>query len=134
MLMKRYSPGHTACALQQSVIIVFFMKQYVVDELRAADYESLKTYMQTHYGPAALDGIYWIPLENDLLTDIQKAHRACQPHYFAVDLAKSRLVLELLVRTPSTLRCDCIRYATQAQRNWLIALVDDIFTQLEIIT
>ena len=110
------------------------MKQYVIDELRAADYESLKTYMQKHYGPAAMGGIYWIPLDNGLLTDIQKAHRACQPHYFAVDLAENRLVLELLVRTKNILRCDCIRYATQAQRNWIIAFVDDIFNQLEIMT
>jgi hypothetical protein len=110
------------------------MKQYVIDELRAADYESLKTYLQEHYGPVAMRGIYWIPLENGLLTDIQKAHRACQPHYFAVDLAENRLALELLVRTKSILRCDCIRYATQAQRNWIIALVDDIFNQLEIMT
>ena len=51
------------------------MKQYVIDELRAVDYESLKIYMQEHYGPAAVEGIYWIPLENGLLTNIQKAHR-----------------------------------------------------------
>lgn len=110
------------------------MKQYVIDELRAKDYESLKTYLPKHYGPAVVDGIYWIPLENGLLTDIQKAHRACQPHYFAVELAENRLALELLVRTQSILRCDCIGYATEAQRNWLIACVDDIFNQLEIMT
>ncbi len=110
------------------------MKQYVIDELRAVDYESLKTYLQDHYGPTAVDGIYWIPLENGLLTDIQKTHRDCQPHYFAVDLDENRLALELLVRPQSVLRCDCIGYATPAQRDWLIALVDDIFNQLEILT
>ena len=110
------------------------MKQYVIDELRAADYQSLKTYMQEHFGSAALDGIYWIPLENDLLTDTQKKHRDCQPHYFAVDLDENRLVLELLVRTKNIMRCDCIGYATPAQRNWLIAYFDDIFNQLEIMT
>ena len=110
------------------------MKQYVIDELRAVDYESLKTYLQDHYGPAAVDGIYWIPLENGLLTDIQKTHPDCHPHYFAVDLDENRLALELLVRPQSVLRCDCIGYATPAQRDWLIALVDDIFNQLEILT
>ena len=125
---------YTSCTLQQTVIIIFFMKQYVIDELRAADYQSLKTYLQEHFGPAAMNGIYWIPVENGLLTDIQKAHRECQPHYFAVDLAENSLALELLVRTKSTMRCDCIRYATEAQRNWLIALIDGIFNQLEIMT
>jgi len=110
------------------------MKQYVIDELRAVDYESLKTYLQEHYGPAAMDGIYWIPLENGLLTDIQKDHHACQPHYFAADLDENRLALELLVRSKNTVRCDCIQYATEAQRNWLIAFIDDIFNQLTIMT
>ena len=110
------------------------MKQYVIDELRAADYESLRAYLQEHYGSAAMDGVFWIPLENSLLTDIQKGHRDCQPHCFAVDLAENRLALELLVRSKSTMRCDCIRYATEAQRNWLIAFIDDIFNQLEIMT
>lgn len=110
------------------------MKQYVIDELRAADYKSLRTYLQKHYGPVAMDGIYWIPVENDLLTDIQKAHRECQPHYIAVDLDENRLALELLVRTQSTLRCDCIRYATKAQLSWIIALIDDIYNQLGLMT
>jgi len=110
------------------------MKQYVIDELRATDYESLRTYLQKHYGPDALGGVYWIPVENALLTDIQKAHRECQPHCVAVDLDENRLALELLVRTQSTMRCDCIRYASEAQRNWLIALIDDIFNQLGIMT
>ena len=108
------------------------MKQYVIDELRPADYQLLKSYLHEHYGPAALGGIYWIPLGKDLLTDIQKAHRDCQPHCFAVDLGENRLVLELLVRTRNIMRCDCIGYATPAQRNWLIAFVDGIFNQLDI--
>jgi hypothetical protein len=111
------------------------MKQYVIDELRAADYQSLKAHLTQHYGPAAMDGrIYWIPVENGLLTDIQKAHRECRPHYFAVELDENHLACELLVRTKSRMRCDCIGYATEAQRNWFIAFIDDIFNQLEIMT
>ena len=110
------------------------MKQYVIDELRATDYQSLKTYLQEHLDPATLDGVYWIPLAKDLLTDIQNAHRDCQPYYFAVEIDENRLAVELLVRTKSIMRCDCIGYATQAQRNWIIGFVDDIFNQLEIMT
>ena len=110
------------------------MKQYVIDELRAPDYESLRTYLYKHYGPAVMDSVYWIPVENDLLSDNQKAHRECRPHYFAVDLDENRLALEFLVRTQSTMRCDCICYASEAQRNWVIALIDDIFNQLGIMT
>ena len=110
------------------------MRQYLIDELRPADLDSLKTYLAKHYVPDALGGLFWIPLAGDLLTDTQKAHPECQPHYFAVDLDESRLACELLVRTKSRMRCDCISYATEVQRNWLIALIDDIFDQLKIMT
>jgi hypothetical protein len=110
------------------------MKQYVIDELRSADYQALKKYLDEHYGPAALKGIYWIPLAAKVLTAVQQAHRACQPHYVAVDLDPNRMACELLVRTQNRVRCDCIRYATEEQFSWLIALIDDIFNRLKIIT
>jgi len=110
------------------------MRQYVIDELRSPDYETLRTHLQEQFGPAAMDGIFWIPVENGLLTDTQKTHHQCQPHYFAVELHKNRLAVELLVRTKSALRCDCIGYASDDQRNWIIALIDGIFNQLDIMT
>ena len=90
---------HTACLLQQSVIIIFFMKKYVIDELRAADYEALKIYLDEQYGPAEMGGIYWIPIAADILTDIQSEHTECRPQYFAVDLDGNRLVCEFLARS-----------------------------------
>jgi hypothetical protein len=44
------------------------------------------------------------------------------------------LACELLVRTQNRVRCDCIGYATEEQFSWLIALIDDIFNRLQIIT
>jgi hypothetical protein len=110
------------------------MKQYVIDELRPEDYKTLKKYLDTQYGPAAMDGIYWIPVASDLLTDVQIEHPECRPHCFALDLEQNRLCCEFLVRTKNRMRCDCIRYATENQRNWIIGLVDNIFHQLEIKT
>jgi hypothetical protein len=125
---------HTACALQQSVIILYFMKQYVIDELRPGDYEALKTYLDERYGPAAMDGIYWIPIAAEMLTDIQSEHIGCQPQHFALDLDSNRLACELLSRSKNRVRCDCIVYATEDQRNWIIGLVDNIFDRLQIKT
>lgn len=110
------------------------MKQYLIDELRPADYEALKIFMDRQYGPPAMDRIYWIPVEADVLSNIQLAHPECRPHYFAVDLDETRLACELLVRSKNCLRCDCIHYATKNQRNWLIELIDSIFNQLQIKT
>ena len=123
----------TACTLQQTVIIVLFMKQYLIDELRASDYQALKKYFDEHYGPAALEGIYWIPVAADLLTAVQYEHRECQPHCIAVDLDRNRLACELLVRSQNRVRCNCIGYATEKQFSWLVALIDDVFNRLKII-
>ena len=110
------------------------MKQYVIDELRTEDYKTLKKYLDAQYGPVAMDGIYWVPIDSNLLTEIQSEHTECRPHYFALELDQHRLACELLVRTKSRMRCDCIHYATEKQRNWLISIIDNIFKHLEIKT
>ena len=110
------------------------MKQYVIDELRPADHRTLKTYLEQHFGPAALGSIYWIPLDRQWLTELQAEHRQCQPHYFALDLSRDRVACELLVRTKNNVRCSCMAYATAKQREWLIEMIDGIFNRLKIIT
>ena len=108
------------------------MKQYVIDELRPEDYEALKNYLDEQFGQAEMDGIYWIPVATQLLTDIQLQHEECRPHFLALDLDPGRIACELLVRTKNRLRCDCIQYASEQQRNWLIELIDNMFNRLEI--
>jgi len=108
------------------------MKQYVVDQLRYPDYEKLKACLEQTYGPAEMGGIYWVALEEGLLTPVQAEHRDCRPFVAAIDLQETRLCLELLVRTRSRIRCGCIGYADERQRSWLIGLVDRMLAQLEI--
>ena len=108
------------------------MKQYVVDQLRYPDYVKLKGFLDQRYGEAAMGAVYWLPLDPDVLAPIQSEHLECQPHVAAVELGETRLSMELLVRTRSRIRCKCIAYATQEQRNWLIRRVDDMLEQLGI--
>ena len=112
----------------------FAMKQYVVDEIRPDDHHKLEQYLDTSYGPAEMGGIYWVPLPAEMLTEIQLAHTDCQPFYFAIELEEDRLALELLVRTKSRIRCDCIGYASGEQRIWIMAVVDAMFEKLDIAT
>lgn len=102
----------------------FAMKQYVVDELRLEDYGKVKSYLDENFESSALGGLYWIPVEEELLTDLQASHAECRPHYFSLELEEDRLFCELLVRTRKNLQCDCMAYATVDQRNWLIDKVD----------
>ncbi|MDA8140039.1 MAG: hypothetical protein M0036_15430 [Desulfobacteraceae bacterium] len=108
------------------------MKQYVVDELRLEDHAKLKAYLDERYAVAQFEGLYWLPIGNELLEPIQQEHDACRPHYFALDLSPNRLACELLVRTRHRIRCNCIQYASLAQRNWLIQWIDDVLEALNI--
>ena len=110
------------------------MKQYLIDELRPEDHRKLKTYLDNTFSKSVIGGIYWISLEDRILTDVQLAHADCRPHYFAVDLNEDRLACELLVRTQARMRCSCMGYADETQRNWLIGLIDSMFEELEIRT
>lgn len=110
------------------------MKQYVIDELSHSDYEKVKKYLDENFKDAAVDGIYWIPLHEDVLGDTQKKHVDCSPFYFAVELSPEKITCELLVRTKSRMRCECMKYASEFQRKWIITFIDSIFERLEIIT
>jgi len=110
------------------------MKQYVIDEIRFEDYKEINSYLETRFGEPELGGIYWMPLEEALLTPLQASHRSCQPFYVALEMESDRLSCELLVRTRQRVRCDCIGYATEAQRNWIINSLDGFFTELGLIT
>ena len=108
------------------------MKQYVIDQLQAKDYEALKAYLDQHLKPAGVAGLYSLFVEAALLADRQRRHATCQPHYFAIELLPHSLVAEFLVRTAAQVRCDCMGYADERQRNWLIDTVDAILAKLDI--
>lgn len=110
------------------------MKQYVIDEIRPADYVKVKDYLDETFGDAGIEGLYWVPLDETLCSAVQRTHEECAPFYMALELEPDRLSVELLVRTRSRMRCDCIHYADPRQRDWLIRTVDAIFEELEIIT
>lgn len=108
------------------------MKQYVIDQLQEQDTEALESYLTRQFGPPALERVYWIALDPEYYTTVQASHESCHPLYFAVQLKPGAFVGELLVRTHSRMHCDCMAYANEAQRNWLIALMDSIVQQLDI--
>ena len=110
-----------------------FMKQYVIDELRFEDYEKLKSYLDKKFGSADLERIYWITLDEKILTETQAEHTQCHPYYFAVELEETRISFELLVRTRNRIRCECIGYATSDQLKWLMNYIDYMFNEIGII-
>lgn len=108
------------------------MKQYVIDELRIEDYEKIRTYLDEHLGPCGIDGLYWLPLDSSILNKTQAEHSECRPFYFVIELEPARLSCELLVRTRSRIRCDCMGYATDRQFLWLVRRTDSMLDRLAI--
>jgi hypothetical protein len=106
------------------------MKQYLIDELEPDDHQTLRAYLDQHAKPSGVDGLYWLPIDDGLLSRVQQAHTDCKPFAFALELLSDRLVCELLVRTRSRVRCDCIAYANAGQRAWLMDTIDAICDHL----
>lgn len=109
------------------------MKQYVIDELRPDNHRRIQDYLDDHFGPADMDTLYWIPLEPSLYNEDQRRHDQCHPLYMVIQLTSASIAIELLVRTRNRIRCDCIRYADEAQMKWAVGFVDAIFEKLNII-
>ncbi len=108
------------------------MKQYVVDGFRPADYIKLKEYLDQSLESSPLGGIYWLTVEPGHLTPLQLSHQDCRPHVFGLELEETSLSCEFLVRIKNNIKCDCMDYATTAQRNWLMDTVDAILEKLDI--
>ena len=47
-------------------------------------------------------------------------------------LEASYLACELLVRIKTNIKCDCMGYATETQRNWLVDWADAVLEKLSI--
>lgn len=109
------------------------MRQYVIDELRPQDHQKLKAFLDQNLEAASLAGVYWLPLDERVCTDLQARHTDCRPHFFMLTLEADHLACELLVRTRSKLRCECMAFATEAQRNWLIRYIDALFDHLGLV-
>jgi len=110
------------------------MKQYRVDELRPEDHEKMKAYLDKRFGPCQVEGLYWVPLEENLLDVVQAAHTHCQPFFFAVELKPTAISFELLIRSRNRVRCDCMNYANAEQRESIIRFADMMFETLKILS
>jgi hypothetical protein len=110
------------------------MKQYILDEIANPDLARIKAYMDEKGQLAGLEGIWWVHLGKEQLSETQLAHPDCQPHCFAVELGKNLIKFEFLIRSRRTMRCSCIAYATRLQRDWIMDFADRLVADLELKT
>jgi hypothetical protein len=100
------------------------MRQFVIDELSREERDNLENYLKRTLRLGAMEGMFWLTVPDDLLAEAQQGHEECGPFFFGIELAKKKLVVELLVRSESNLHCSCISYATMAQRDFLLEFMD----------
>ncbi len=110
------------------------MRQYLLDEITRQDIPRVREYLNQHAQAAGLEDIWWVDLQEDLLSPDQFSHRDCQPFRFAVELGHNFVRFEFLIRSLQTMRCSCIGYATRQQRDFILAFADRLVEDLALRT
>ena len=109
------------------------MRSYRIDDLLPEQVERFADHMRNRNLAGSLDGLFWLEVPDDLLANEQKEHKdKCGPYSLSVETGEDWVQMELLVRARSILRCSCVAYATPAQREPLIDMLDTIFKELDI--
>ena len=118
----------------KNIVVIQNKIDLVSKEQALENYKQIKDFLDSEFGKSEWGGIYWIPVDEAILTPLQVSHPLCQPFYVALELESDRISCELLIRTKQRVRCDCMGYATEGQRNWIINSVEALFEKLEIVT
>lgn len=108
------------------------MRQFVIDEITKEEKDAIEDYLRKTLEAAAMPGIYWLRLPDDLPGPAQEGHGECEPFYFGIELTDRKVVFELLIRNQSSLHCSCIAHATKAQRDFLLQYIDVMLKELQI--
>lgn len=116
------------------------MRSYLIEDLFEADIKKIVEALNEMGLQGPLEGIYYLPLPDDVLQPEQKDHlEECGPYFMALeviegpsDMSESQVKLELLVRGRKKMRCSCICYATPPQRKHMIDYLDQFIEELEI--
>ncbi|OIN98633.1 MAG: hypothetical protein AUJ49_12985 [Desulfovibrionaceae bacterium CG1_02_65_16] len=109
------------------------MRSYLIEDFYPEHLDRVLVALKDKGYAGPLDGIFYLPVPQELLTEAQRAHADCGPHMFVLEAVDEHtLKLELLVRAQKKLRCECVMYATPAQREHIIDFLDAFIRQLDI--
>lgn len=116
------------------------MRSYILEDLSEDDLKKIAASLDEMQLRGPLDGIYYLPLPEDLFQAEQNAHKDdCGPYFMALELvsgpsemSECHVRLELLVRARNKIRCSCVTYATPEQRRHMIDYLDQFLDELGI--
>lgn len=113
------------------------MRSYLIEDLADNDYKTVCEAFDDLGVRGSLEGIWYLPLPEELLQPEQKAHLGeCGPYFMALEGVDSpdqnSLRMELLVRARNKIRCSCVCYAAPAQRRHMVEYLDRFIEELGI--
>jgi len=116
------------------------MRSYLLEDLVEDDLKKISEALKAMELMGPLEGIFYLPLPNELLQQEQKDHHdECGPYFMALELiegasemSECQVKLELLVRGRNRIRCSCVTYATGDQRRHMIEYLNQFIEELEI--
>lgn len=102
------------------------MRQFVIDELSPMELDNIDSWLKRNLQQGPLEGLYWLVLQKEQLDAAQQGeqHRDHGPYYMAVEVTRSEVRFELLVRSQNTLHCSCIAQASARQRQLMLDTID----------
>lgn len=114
------------------------MRTYLIEDIADADFKKFVAAFDQLELNGPLEGIYYLPLPEEMLRQEQKDHlEECGPFFMALETVQTpheehHIRLELLVRARNKMRCSCVMYATPAQRKHMIDYLDKFIEELGI--
>ena len=108
------------------------MRQILIDDLSREERDNIDSYLKRALKPCLVEGMYWLPVPDDLLGEAQQGHKGCGPFYFGIELGENRVSFELLIRSESNLHCSCVSYASRVQRDFLLKFIDNLLEEEKI--
>lgn len=109
------------------------MRTYTIDQLEEADIAAINARLLNMDLQAGLEGIYWLPVPKNMLTDVQQKHAdKCGPYCLALEVGSNSVHMELLVRGMGRITCQCVAFASQELRNHMIEYLEGMLTDLGI--
>ena len=108
------------------------MRAYLVDELDPTTVTHIGEQLTEMGFASDIEKLYWLPLEEDMLTPVQRKHaESCGPHCMALELLDSGVRLELLVRAKGIMRCECVSYTTPEAEHHMMKQLDQLIAEVQ---
>ncbi len=97
------------------------MRGYFIDELSEDEVTRLGERLKAEGLESSLEGLFWMPVPETLLTPLQMEHlEGCGPYSLALELTGDSARLEFLVRAKGRMRCECMTFAGDGLQRYAV--------------